>query len=312
MKPTFLEFRHLKTLLALKETGSVSLAAKRVYLTQSALSHQIKLIENHFDLPLFERKSSPLRFTAAGERLIRLASEVMPKIIDAERDLTRIKHGDAGQLRIAVECHTCFDWLMPAMDEFRQHWGLVELDIVSGFHTDPVGLLLSHRADWAIVSEIETNDDVIFKPLFSYEMVGICSKEHPLAAKEIWQAEDFANETWVTYPVPDEMLDLLRKVLKPQGINPTRRTTELTIAMIQLVASRRGIATVPYWAALPYLEKGYVVARKITQDGLYSNLYAAIRKEDESLAYMEDFYQTVKSQSFSTLPGLSVLELARE
>ncbi|OOF65881.1 LysR family transcriptional regulator [Rodentibacter sp. Ppn85] len=312
MKPTFLEFRHLKTLLALKETGSVSLAAKRVYLTQSALSHQIKLIEDHFDLPLFERKSSPLRFTAAGERLIRLANEVIPKVIDAERDLTRIKHGDAGQLRIAVECHTCFDWLMPAMDEFRQHWGLVELDIVSGFHTDPVGLLLSHRADWAIVSEIETNDDVVFKPLFSYEMVGICSKDHPLAAKEIWQAEDFADETWVTYPVPDEMLDLLRKVLKPKGINPARRTTELTIAMIQLVASHRGIATVPYWAALPYLEKGYVVARKVTQEGLYSNLYAAIRKEDESLAYMEDFYQTVKSQSFSTLPGLSVLELARE
>lgn len=312
MKPTFLEFRHLKTLLALKETGSVSLAAKRVYLTQSALSHQIKLLEDQFGLPLFERKSHPLRFTAAGERLIRLANEVMPKVIDAERDLIRVKHGEAGQLRIAVECHTCFDWLMPAMDAFRQNWGLVELDIVSGFHTDPVGLLLSHRADCVIVSEIEDNDEVIFKPLFSYEMMGICSKDHVLAEKAVWEAEDFADETWVTYPVPDDMLDLLRKVLKPKGINPTRRTTELTIAMIQLVASRRGIATVPYWAALPYLEKGYVVARKVTQEGLYSNLYAAIRKEDECLAYMEDFYQTVKSQSFSTLPGLSVLELARE
>ena len=107
------------------------------------------------------------------------------------------------------------------------------------------------------------------------------------------------------------MLDLLRQVLKPKGINPTRRTTELTIAMIQLVASRRGIATVPYWAALPYLEKGYVVARKITQNGLQSNLYAAIRKEDENLAYLEDFYQTVKAQSFSTLPGLSVLDLEK-
>ena len=140
-------------------------------------------------------------------------------------------------------------------------------------------------------------------------MVGICSKDHPLAEKEIWDAEDFADETWVTYPVPDDMLDLLRKVLKPKGINPTRRTTELTIAMIQLVASRRGIATIPYWAALPYLEKGYVVARKVTKEGLYSNLYAAIRKEDESLSYLEDFYQTVKAQSFSTLPGLSVLDL---
>lgn len=308
MKPTFLELRHLKTLLALKETGSVSQAAKRVYLTQSALSHQIKLIEEQFGLALFERKSNPLRFTAAGDRLIRLANDIIPKVVDAERDLMRVKQGDAGQLRIAVECHTCFDWLMPAMDAFRSHWSLVELDIVSGFHTDPVGLLLSHRADWAIVSEVEQNEDVIFKPLFSYEMVGICAKDHPLANKEIWQASDFAEETWVTYPVPDDMLDLYRQILKPQGINPPRRTTELTIAMIQLVASRRGIATVPYWAALPYLEKGYVVARKITEDGLYSNLYAAIRKEDESLAYIEDFYQTVKSQSFSTLPGLSVLE----
>lgn len=309
MKPTFLELRHLRTLLALKETGSVSMAAKRVYLTQSALSHQIKLMEEQFGLLLFERKSNPLRFTAAGERLIRLANEILPKVIDVERELARVKHGDAGQLRIAVECHTCFDWLMPAMDEFRQHWSLVELDIVSGFHTDPVGLLLSHRADWAIVSEVEENDDVLFKPLFSYEMVGICAKDHSLANKDVWQAEDFAEETWVTYPVPDDMLDLYRQVLKPKDINPPRRTTELTIALIQLVASRRGIATVPYWAALPYLEKGYVVARKITEEGLYSNLYAAIRKEDANLAYIEDFHQTVKAQSFSTLPGLSVLAL---
>lgn len=308
MKSTFIDIRHLRTLVALKETGSVSLAAKRVYLTQSALSHQLKLLEQQFGLPLFERKSHPLCFTAAGERLLRLAYDVLPRVIDAERDLVRLKQGDAGQLRIAVECHTCFDWLMPAMDAFRADWSSVELDIVSGFHTDPVGLLLSHRADWAIVSEVEQNDEIIFKPLFAYEMVGICAKDHALAEKAIWRAEDFQDETWITYPVPDEMLDLVRQVLKPAGISPARRTTELTIAMIQLVASRRGIATVPYWAALPYLEKDYVVAHKITEQGLYSNLYAAIRREDGALAYLEDFYQTVKSQSFSTLPGLVVLE----
>lgn len=122
MKPTFLELRHLKTLLALKETGSVSSAAKRIYLTQSALSHQLKLMEEQFGLPLFERKTSPIRFTAAGERLIKLANEIFPKVVEAERDLSRVKQGEAGELRIAVECHTCFDWLMPAMDSFRQNW----------------------------------------------------------------------------------------------------------------------------------------------------------------------------------------------
>ncbi|WHP46118.1 LysR family transcriptional regulator [Mannheimia bovis] len=308
MKPIFLEIRHLRTLIALKESGSISLAAKRVHLTQSALSHQIKLLEDQYDLTLFERKSSPIRFTQAGERLIKLAYDILPQVIEAELDLARVKQGEVGEVRVAVECHTCFDWLMPAMDTFRQHWPLVELDIVSGFHTDTVGLLLSHRADLAIVSEVEENSSIICKPLFSYEMVGICSKDHPLAAKDVWEAEDFKDETLITYPVPDDMLDLLRKVLNPAGIKVTRRNSELTIAIIQLVASRRGVAALPYWAVKPYLDRGYVVARKITQQGLYSNLYGAIRETDAALAYLDDFHDTVKDQSFATLPGLMVLE----
>lgn len=308
MKPIFLEIRHLRTLIALKESGSVSLAAKRVHLTQSALSHQIKLLEDQYDLTLFERKSSPIRFTPAGERLIKLAYDILPQVIEAELDLARVKQGEVGELRVAVECHTCFDWLMPAMDTFRQHWPLVELDIVSGFHTDTVGLLLSHRADLAIVSEEEDCSGILYKPLFSYEMVAICSKDHPLAAKEVWQAEDFKEETLITYPVPDDMLDLLRKVLNPAGIKVNRRNSELTIAIIQLVSSRRGVAALPYWAVKPYLDRGYVVARKITEQGLYSNLYGAIRETDASLAYLDDFHDTVISQSFATLPGLMVLE----
>ncbi len=308
IKPTFLELRHLKTLIALKETGSVSLAAKQVHLTQSALSHQIKQLEEQYDLIMFERKTQPIHFTPAGERLIKLAHDILPKVAEAELDLVRVKQGEVGELRIAVECHTCFDWLMPAMDSFRKNWGLVELDIVSGFHTDTVGLLLSHRADWAVVAEKENNSDIIYKPLFAYEMVGICSKDHPLAHQAVWNAEDFANETLIHYPVPDDMLDLLRKVLHPAGINPNRRTSELTIAIIQLVASKRGIAALPYWAVKPYLERGYVVARKITEAGLYSNLYGAIRETDQHIAYIEDFHKTVTEESFATLPDLLRLE----
>lgn len=279
-----------------------------MHLTQSALSHQIKLLEDQYDLTLFERKSSPIRFTQAGERLIKLAYDILPQVIEADLDLARVKQGEVGEVRVAVECHTCFDWLMPAMDTFRQHWPLVELDIVSGFHTDTVGLLMSHRADLAIVAEEEDNAGIVYKPLFSYEMVAICSKDHRLAAKEVWEAEDFKDETLITYPVPDDMLDLLRKVLNPAGIKVTRRNSELTIAIIQLVASRRGIAALPYWAVKPYLDRGYVVARKITQKGLYSKLYGAIRETDAALAYLDDFNETIKTQSFATLPGLMVLE----
>jgi LysR family transcriptional regulator for metE and metH len=302
-----LELRHLRTLIALQETGSVSLAAERVFLTQSALSHQLKQLEAYYQQPLFERKSQPLRFTLTGERLLALAQELLGKVAAAERDVARIREGEAGELRVAVECHTCFDWLMPAMDRFRQHWPAVELDIVSGFHADPVSLLLTQRADLAIVSEIETQAGIVHQPLFAYEMVGIVARDHPLANKKVWQAEDFAGETLIQYPVPDDMLDLWRKVLLPAGVNPQRRSSELTVAIIQLVASRRGVAALPYWAVRPYLEKGYVVARAIGDAGLRSELYAAVRSADAKLAFMQDFLATVRERSFATLPGLSAL-----
>lgn len=305
---SIIELRHLKTLQALEETGSVSLAAKRVFLTQSALSHQIRMLENHYGAPLFERKSTPLRFTPVGERLLRLAHDLLPQVTDAERDLARIIEGEAGELRIAVECHTCFDWLMPAMGEFRPIWPQIELDIVSGFQADPIGLLLQHRADLAIVSEAEKQNGISFQPLFAYEMVGICAPDHPLAAKNVWTAEDFIGETLITYPVPDEMLDLPKKILIPKNINPPRRHSELTIAIIQLVASRRGIAALPYWTVMPYLEKGYVVHRQITDDGLQSKLYAAIRTEDTDKSYLNNFCQIIRERGFADLPGLSELE----
>ena len=309
---SIIELRHLRTLLALEETGSVSLAAQRVFLTQSALSHQIRVLENHFGTLLFERKSTPLRFTPAGERLLKLGRELLPRVASAERDLMQIIHGDAGQLRLAVECHTCFDWLMPAMGVFRPQCPQVELDIVSGFQADPVSLLLTHRADIAIVSEAVPQAGIVYQPLFAYEMVGICAPDHPLAQKDVWQAEDFRDETLISYPVPDDMLDLLRKVLLPRGINPTRRHSELTIAIVQLVASKRGIAALPYWSVMPYVEKQYVVARTLTDTPLQSELYAALRAEDADRAYLTDFCNIVRNEGFATLPGLSALHMQNE
>ncbi|TXD71025.1 LysR family transcriptional regulator, partial [Mitsuaria sp. TWR114] len=119
---TPLELRHLRTLLALREAGNLSRAAQLLNLTQSALSHQLKGLEDHYGTELFERKSSPLSFGVAGQRLLKLAELVLPQIDEADRDVRKLVEGSAGQLRIAVECHTCFDWLMPAMDAFRERW----------------------------------------------------------------------------------------------------------------------------------------------------------------------------------------------
>jgi LysR family transcriptional regulator for metE and metH len=304
---SILELRHLKTMVALREAGNLLRAATLLNVTQSALSHQVKQLEDHHGTPLFERKSVPVRFTPAGERLLKLADAVLPQVEGAERDIVRLANGAAGQLRITVECHTCFDWLMPAMDVFRSRWPEVELDIVSGFQADPIGLLHSHRADVAIVSEIDPDEAVDYHPLFRFEIVALLAKDHPLAGRDYLEAKDFATDTLITYPVPDDMLDVVRQVMKPAGVDTARRTTELTVAILQLVASRRGIATLPVWAAQNYLNRDYVLAKRITAEGLTGRLYAASLPELSGKPYLTDFVKSTRESCYLNLSNIELL-----
>ena len=308
MSQSLLELRHLKTLMALREAGNLSRAAQLLNLTQSALSHQMKGLEEAYGAPLFERKSSPVAFSAAGQRLLRLADAVLPQVSDAERDVARLVSGAAGSLRIAVECHTCFDWLMPAMDAMRVRWPEVELDIVSGFHADPVGLLHQDRAELAIVSELaEGEAGIAYSPLFSFEIVALLPQGHGLLGKPWLEAGDFAEHTLITYPVPDEMLDLVRSVLRPAGITPPRRTSELTVAMLQLVASGRGLAALPMWAVKSYLDRGYVAHQRIGREGLTGRLYAATPQRLADRPYLAEFVRIMRETSLLTLPGVTLL-----
>lgn len=303
-----LELRHLKTLVALAETGNLSKAGQRVNLSQPAVSHQIRAIEEAYEVELFERKSDPLRLTAAGQLLVELAYDVTRRIQNGERDLARIAQGQAGELRIAVECHSCFDWLMPSMDAFREHWPQVELDLVSGFHADPVGLLAENRADLVIVSHKQKRPGVTFHPLFSYEVLALLSRHHPLARKPYLTASDFKREVLVTYPIPDDRLDLVREVLLPAKVDPARRKTELTVAILQLVASGRGVAALPGWTVQPYLDRKYVIGKSVGKSGLQSALFVATTTSSAGLAYMQEFVRIMREVSFATLKGIKRLQ----
>lgn len=304
MNISHVELRHLRLLQAVAEAGGLTAAAERLHLTQSAVSHQLKALEDGLGLGLVERSARPLQFTAAGRRLLALAHAVLPQVEDALRDLAKLKDGDAGELRIAVECHTCYDWLMPAMDSYRDVWPAVELDLLGGFQADPVGLLLDRCADLVITSETAPRAGIVHAPLFGFEMLALLPPGHPLAVKKWLEPADFAGDTLITYPVPEDRLDLVRRVLAPAGIRPPRREAQLTVAILQLVASRRGLAALPAWAVAPYLERGYVVARAIGQNGLWAELYAAMREADAKRAFVADFIETVKRDSFARLPGI--------
>lgn len=295
MSQSLLEMRHLQTLVALSDTGSLAKAADRVFVSQSALSHQLKALETHYGAALFERNTKPLRFTQVGTRLVSLAREVLTLTAHAEREVAQYVSGHGGQLRIAVECHTCFDWLMPAMDAFRANWPEVELDLVSGFQTDPVSLVESGLADLAVLHDAQTTRaGIVSHKLFRYETLAILAPNHALAVRPFLVAEDFAEQTLISYPVDESMLDVMRHFLIPAGIKPKRRNAELTVAILQLVASGRGIAALPEWSVSAYLQRGYVIGKRIGIEGLHCELHAAVSESLTNQPYLRDFIHEVR------------------
>ncbi len=301
-----IDLKHLHTLRTLRKTGNLTRAAVALQLTQSALSHQIKQLENHYGVTLFVRKTSPVKFTHAGERLLQLAETVLRAMEEADRDLYKFASGKQGELRITLECHTCYGWLLPVMDEFRRKWAEVDIDILPGFQPDPVDLLLQNKADVAIVDENEPTEMVSYSPLFKYEMVAILPNEHPLAQKPWLEAEDFLGELLITYAVPEDRIDLCRKVLKPAGIPVRRKTTELTMGIVQQVASQRGIAALPIWAVSGYLDKKYVTAKSITKDKLMSEIWLASLTDNMDRDYVRDFIYFIKQRCMRLLPDIQI------
>ncbi|MDY6890842.1 MAG: LysR family transcriptional regulator [Pseudomonadota bacterium] len=300
-----IEIRHLKTLTALRDAGSLVEAAERIHLTQSALSHQIKDLEERLDCSLFIRKTRPICFTSAGQRLLDLADELLPMVRSAERDIARLAGGETGRLNICIECHSCFDWLMPTLDHFRRHWPEVELDLSTGFSFQPLPALARGDLDLVITSDPEERSGIHYVPLFSYESILVMGRQHRLVAQRHIQPEDLARETLITYPVEQNRLDLFTRFLDPAGVEPAGiRTAELTMMIMQLVASGRGVAALPNWAAHEYLEREYVAARPLGEKGLWCTLYAAMRTDQKDADFMLDFLATARDITFRNLNGI--------
>ena len=300
-----LSLHHLKTLHALKQTGSLVEAARMLHLTQSALSHQIKELESRIGMELFIRKTKPPRFTTAGLRLLNLADDLLPQVRLAEQDLLRLAGGESGRLNMAIECHSCFQWLMPTIDLYRQHWPEVEMDFASSFNFAPLPALSRGELDLVITSDPMASPELEYIPLFQYEMLLALSNRHPLAEKDWVQPEDLEAETLITYPVEHERLAIFRSFMDPASVEPAAiRTVELTLMMLQLVASQRGVCALPNWALAEYQDKSQIQTRKLGNKGIWCTLYAAIRTEHQSQPYILDFIETAKETCFDRLDGV--------
>ncbi len=284
-----IEFRHLRTIKAIHEAGGLARAADQLNITQSALSHQIKGLEDQAGVELFVRRSKPMKLSAAGLRLLRLADQVLPQVEAAMAEFDGLRAGSAGRLHIAIECHACFEWLFPVLESFRKSWGDVDVDIRPGLAFDALPALMKEEVDVVISSDPEDLPGVTFTPLFEYHPVFVAAASHPLAGKPWIEAQDFRGETLITYPVDRARLDIFSQLLSPAKVEPAAiRQVELTAVILLLVASNRGVAVLPDWVVREVKYNSDYITRPLTEAGITRHLYAATRTEELDKPFMTD------------------------
>ncbi|WP_295316948.1 LysR family transcriptional regulator [Roseobacter sp.] len=283
-----IEFRHLRTIQAIHEAGGLARAADLLHITQSALSHQIKGLEDQAGVELFVRRSKPLKLSPAGQRLLRLAEQVLPQVQALQDEFTGLRAGSTGRMHIAIECHACFEWLFPVLEKFRRSWADVDVDIRPGLAFDALPALLKEEVDLVVSSDPEDLPGVEFVELFDYAPVFVASSQHPLAQKPFVEAADFRGETLITYPVERSRLDVFSQLLIPAKVEPAAiRQVELTAVILLLVASNRGVAVLPDWVVREVKYSSDYVTRPLTAKGITRRLYAAVRQDDMDKAYMQ-------------------------
>ncbi|WP_434290837.1 LysR family transcriptional regulator [Celeribacter sp. SCSIO 80788] len=299
-----LEFRHLRTIKAIHEEGGLARAADRLNITQSALSHQVKGLEDQAGVELFVRRSKPLKLSPAGMKLLALAEDVLPKVQALEDEFRGIEAGTSGRLHIAMECHACFDWLFPVLNQFRKAWPEIDVDIRQRLAFGALPALEREEVDFVISSDPDNIPGISFVPLFDYAPMCVLPSKSPLAEKPFLVAEDFADQTLITYPMDRARLDVFKTLLTPAGIEPAQqRQVELTDVILMLVAAGRGISVLPDWVMRDIRSHPDYAIRPLTAHGITRRMYAAVREDDVSKPYMAHVLRIAKTEAVKLQRG---------
>jgi len=294
----YIELRHLRTIRAIQQAGGLARAADMLNMTQSALSHQVAGLEAQVGMELFVRRSKPMTLSAAGIRMLRTAERILPEIIALEDEFRALQSGKTGRLHIAIQCHACFDWLFPVLELFRHAWPEVDVDIRAGLAFDSFPALLREEVDLVISSNPEPLGGITANALFDYHPVFVGAAQNPLAAKAMIEAEDFRDQTLITYPVARDKLDVFTELLTPARVEPlAQRPVELTAVILMLVGSNRGVAVLPDWVLREVKSNADYITRPLGPHQVTKRLYGVTRDEDAARPFIAHFLRLARVEA---------------
>ena len=287
---------HLEILRQVDRLGTLTAAAESLHLTQSALSHAIAKMERLTGVSLWTREGRSLRLTQAGEYLLAMAERLLPQFETAELVLNQYAMGERGALRIGMECHPCYEWLLKVVSRYLRDWPEVDIDVKQKFRFGSMGALFNHEIDLIVTPDPLLTPGASYLPVFDYEQVLVVGRGHALAMRSHVTPADLIPETLITYPVEPARLDIYTQFLLPAGVIPRRhKTLESTDIMLEMVGAGRGVAALPRWLVLEYAQRMEIVPVRLGKRGIHKQIHLGRRDSDLEPEYLKAFIEVARS-----------------
>lgn len=289
-----LELRHLRLMDMISREGGLTAASKRLFVTQSALSHQLRELEERLGVPLFLRVKRKLILTEAGRRVLKSAQKVLNELNSTEKEVRALAEGREGTLRISTQCNTCYHWLPAIIHKFKKQYPRVDVQINVKATQDPYQALWDGELDLAFLYALPQKKGLTLFPLFDDELMAIVHPDHSLASRQFVLPEDFAKENLILYMTLKEENLLFQKVLLPAGISPANVTqVMLSEAIIEMVKANLGISVMSRWFSAPYVAEKSIRTVRITRRGLIRKWVAASISRSPHPPYVSAFTSLV-------------------
>lgn len=281
---------HLRILRQIERDGSLTAAAQSLHLTQSALSHAIKKLEQQSGARIWGREGRRVQLTPAGQHLLNAAERLLPQLERVDSVLADYASGEQGALRIGMECHPCYQWLLKVVEPYLHAWPKVDLDVIQQFRFGGMAALFNQDIDILVTPDPLTKPGVLFKPVFNYEQVLVVAADHPLAGREFVAAEDLANQVLLSYPVDPTRLDIFTELLGPARVAPRKhKTVESTDIMLQMVVAGRGVAALPKWLVAEYAQQLPISMVQLGPRGIPKQIHLGVRQPDREQRHVAAF-----------------------
>jgi LysR family transcriptional regulator, regulator for metE and metH len=292
-----MEIRHLRLIKTIADEKGITKSLSKLFLTQSAVSHQLKDIEERLGVKIFYRTNKQWMLTEEGRILYNTASSVLAEVDKANEQINELRVGHAGTIRISTECYTNYHWLPSFMVKMKMLYPKIVVKIVMEATHQPIQKLIDNTLDIGITSDPLDNKNIEYIELFKDEVMAVVPAGHPLAAKKFLTAADFSEQVLIIHSYPLETVTVYEHFLKKHHQEPREvLAIPLTEVALEMVNAGMGIMTMPQWALKPFNTSTALKLIPIGSKGLVRTHFVAIRKEDAAKKHLIDFIENLKEE----------------